>query len=766
MFKKRLISLFLIFFILITIFFAAFALGDVVYTHTKYLADNLILTTVTKWDETFGRTESYTLRLTGDGEVYAIVLNGDTVFGGFRISEMVEYAESLGLNVLAVVNGDFFMQNTVPIGIVIENGRYKSGPGIDRSAVVFGYDGSVDIIQSASVVINLFNQGGGVGIDGRDNFGSTVSFSNFNKTRSEMGGLMLYSEDFSDISTRTTTPGWFVRLKILEGSLSLTETMLLEVTDTFRDEAQVEIGEGYLLLTAADASYLDEDFEKFAIGDLVSLNFSCSDVRLLNAQYATGSGDILISDGLITDNEEWTPSLKPRAPRTAFGLLADGSTISFVMDGRNSEHSIGLTLDELAEEMLNLGCIYAVNLDGGGSTALSVRIAGQEGTNVFNRPSDGSQRRCSTYILYVTDVVSSGEAKHLRLENDGVVLLAESSLEISFAAADEGYFPVETPDDVIAETMGFGAIIEDFIYTAGSMAVTDRISLYSPSTGASGMGEIYVITRPTSITPTRRDSGISQFSARLSPATIFEFGVVATYYRRPVVSQLHSFSYTVVGYIGEMLEPGVFQASLLPGETGSIVIEAGGRSVEISIEINGFADMVDHWAKEFAEYLLQSGITKGVSEHNYGPSALMERGDYILMLYRAVGEPEVSVFSEFDDVPPDMYYTNALIWAKKAGIAEALEDNNFYPQMPISRQDAFTFTYRALALLNINYLDGYTEDLLAFTDVELLEEYAMIPTATLMALGIVEGVGDSMLSPQSTLTRAQMAKVLALVLQL
>ena len=739
----------------------ASAAGVTVYTNTRLLADNFEYINTVKWDQEAGRTESFAVRMTGPGQAYPIVMNGDTIYGGFTISRMVNYAESQGKNVLAALNLDFFSQSTVPLGIVIEDGIYKSNSG-DRNAVAIGYDGSISIIEAPTVWISLRNDGGA---EGFNNAGKSVNMRNLNKIRTDMGGLVLYSEAFSTISTRTSSPGWFVRFKILEGFMSVSGVMELEVVETLTSEDAVSIGEGYLVLTAADLSELSSEYEKFAIGDRVRLTTTCNDNRLVDAQYASGGGDILVSDGEITDSDSWTKSLMPRAPRTAFGVRYDGVVICYIVDGRNSTHSVGLTLVELAEEMERQGCVYAVNMDGGGSSALSVRIPGNERASVVSRPSDGSERGCATYLLFVTDVEPDGVARHLSLKNDGVIVLANSSVDLEYSATDEGRMPVTPPSDVIAEAMNAEASVDGTLYNAGSAAGTEEILLYSESTGAYGFGEVYVITRPTSITVTGMGSTAPLTSVRLAPGATLEFSVSATYHRRDVTAQIESFTYDVSGDIGEMTEPGLFTAGATAGSTGIITVSAGGREVEISVEINGFADMENHWAKEYVEFLLQAGITNGITATEFGPSLMMRRGDFILMLYRAAGEPDVSVISAFDDVPGDMYYTQALTWAKKAGIAEGVDGNNFYPQLPLTRQDAFTFTYRALGELNKEFIDGDAADLAGFPDADSLDDYAVIPTATLICLGIVDGLNGT-LSPQSTLTRAQMAKVLAVVLWL
>ena len=743
----------------------ASALGNMVYTNTRWLADNHEYRNTISWHETLGRTEDFAIRMTGPGDAYPIVLNGDTVFGTSRISTIVSFAEGLGKNVLAVVNTDFFFAENggIPMGIVIEGGVYKSSPG-GRNAIAFGTDGSVHFVPAPTVIMSLFNHGGG---EGYDNYGkSTDGFRHFNKPRTEQGGLVLYSEAFSTVSTRTDTPGWFVRFRIIEGSPSVSGTMELEVADKLMSDGAIPIGEGFLVLTAADRSYLGAEFDKYAVGDRVTLTAVCSDERLEGASYATGGGDILVSDGEKADKSGWSPSLAPRAPRTAFGARADGTVISYVVDGRNSEHSVGLTLDELANEMLLQGCVYAVNLDGGGSSALSVRIPGEARAAVANRPSDGAERGCATYLLFVTDASPGGGARNLGLRNDGAIVLAGSSVELAFTATDRGYMPVAAPGDIAAAPLVQGSSVSGNLYTAGSTAGADSLALTSPSTGAAGTGEIFVIARPTSITPRRPGSSAPLAAIKLYPCETLEIDVTATYYRRAVIAQLHSFAFDVSGNIGEMEAPGVFVAGAVPKESGTITVSAGGRSAEIRVEIGGFTDMIGHWAREFAEYLESAGITGGVAPAEYGPELPMLRSDFVLMLYRAAGQPPVSGSSGFDDVPEETYYAQAVAWAREAGITTGgTGDNKFSPRAPLTRNEAFTFVYRALAILGIEYSEGSSEDLERFPDAGSVAGYAAVPTATLVKLGVIEG-SNGLLLPQTTLTRAQMAKVLATVLWL
>ncbi|NLA06497.1 MAG: phosphodiester glycosidase family protein, partial [Firmicutes bacterium] len=87
-----------------------------------------------------------------------------------------------------------------------------------------------------------------------------------------------------------------------------------------------------------------------------------------------------------------------RAPRTGVGVTYDGNLLLAAVTGRQAYHSIGVTLEELANIMLELGAKDAMNLDGGGSSTMVVRDF------VMNTPSDGRERKVADAILVFSDV--------------------------------------------------------------------------------------------------------------------------------------------------------------------------------------------------------------------------------------------------------------------------------------------------------------------------------------------------------------------------
>ncbi|MGI5292235.1 phosphodiester glycosidase family protein [Nonomuraea polychroma] len=76
-----------------------------------------------------------------------------------------------------------------------------------------------------------------------------------------------------------------------------------------------------------------------------------------------------------------------RNPRTAAGVTRDGKIILLTVDGRRPAHSVGLSIPEVAQVMRGLGAVDAINLDGGGSTAMVV------GGALQGVPSDATGER-------------------------------------------------------------------------------------------------------------------------------------------------------------------------------------------------------------------------------------------------------------------------------------------------------------------------------------------------------------------------------------
>ncbi|MEB3196289.1 MAG: phosphodiester glycosidase family protein [Candidatus Sericytochromatia bacterium] len=118
-----------------------------------------------------------------------------------------------------------------------------------------------------------------------------------------------------------------------------------------------------------------------------------------NVRHIIGAGPRLLMNGrieLLTEREQFRADVGiGRAPRTAVGITADGDLLLLVVDGRSPRHSVGLTLLELAEFLRERGAVDALNFDGGGSAAMTIR------GELVSRPSDGAERPVANALLVI-----------------------------------------------------------------------------------------------------------------------------------------------------------------------------------------------------------------------------------------------------------------------------------------------------------------------------------------------------------------------------
>lgn len=128
-----------------------------------------------------------------------------------------------------------------------------------------------------------------------------------------------------------------------------------------------------------------------------------------NARQAVQGNAVLLSDGKVAEFSKGAMSV--RNPRTVVGLDAEGKILTLmVVDGRNPFRSIGMTGTEEGQEMLNAGCVNAMNLDGGGSSELVLRDADGK-LQVMNRPSDLRERAVADVVGISIDGTKRVETK-------------------------------------------------------------------------------------------------------------------------------------------------------------------------------------------------------------------------------------------------------------------------------------------------------------------------------------------------------------------
>ncbi len=170
-------------------------------------------------------------------------------------------------------------------------------------------------------------------------------------------------------------------------------------------------------------------------------------------QEAIGGHYVIVKDGKNVTDDPTIPggvpensSLSKKYPRSTVGITADGKIVMMVADGLQSPYSAGLTFEEQADVMISMGCVVALELDGGGSATYGSTPAGSDEFQVLNRPVDGSDRSIANSLMIVSTAEATGELDKAIISSDYSCLTPNSTVTLSAKGVDAYGYPVDLPD--------------------------------------------------------------------------------------------------------------------------------------------------------------------------------------------------------------------------------------------------------------------------------------------------------------------------------
>lgn len=176
-----------------------------------------------------------------------------------------------------------------------------------------------------------------------------------------------------------------------------------------------------------------------------------------------------------------------RASRTAIGIKADGTVVMMMVDGRQAPYSVGMTMAEVGATMESLGCVQAVNLDGGGSSTFATQREGESendtsaGLTLRCRPSDGYERKVSNTIMVLSKAQPTGQFDHAVLTPNAEVYTPGSTVQFSAAGVDTAGGSAAVPQDAVWTVLsGSGRIdANSGLYTAADTCGEVTVGLQS-----------------------------------------------------------------------------------------------------------------------------------------------------------------------------------------------------------------------------------------------------------------------------------------------
>lgn len=250
-------------------------------------------------------------------------------------------------NGLVAVNAGYFKPQTgVPLGALMINGKVLTGPIYNRVGLgIVQKDGITSfVMDKVTMDIKIKTQGGDFKAD------------NINQPRMLSTYTIIYTPEWGKMSP--LAPKYGKVAAVVEGRVIGASANQIAIPDN-----------GFVV--SAPAKVIDELVKHKKIKYEITLPDT-----LKEAQHIIGAGPYLVKNGeiYVDVTEEKFGSITGRNPRSAVGFTKDNELIIVTVDGRE-QSSIGVTLGELARIMKGLGCVYAMNFDGGGSSVMYVNGA-------------------------------------------------------------------------------------------------------------------------------------------------------------------------------------------------------------------------------------------------------------------------------------------------------------------------------------------------------------------------------------------------------
>ena len=474
-----------------TVIFSSFSgftyydgIGNVYYDSQKEIFEGATYREQIAIHSSNGNEKAYFVEADISDKIEAIVLNGE-VRSCYTLGSFVKSAEQQGYKVLAAINGDLYDTSSgTPKGLVIHDGKIiTSGYAPDRVIAIdedgkasmqyvkLGYsvtgitstvvqeenpeykeylenvsNGAITTEPTEQTTMSAVNVPPAT-IDKvvEENFTSTIGFVNV--PHGGANALHLFNRNYA---ATTKTSGNCVEVVIDCGSAQNTEltvggTITGTVVSVNANTNNTPIGANQVVLSTVANSYTAPTIKNIKVGSTIEIAVTDNaNTGLDKAKEAIGFYYSLLEEGQVVTSGNGLN------PRTAVGIKEDGSLVVYAVDGRQNA-SKGLSLLQLAYHMKALGCTYAFNMDGGGSTTFYSRLPGKEANaTIKNVPSNTSaaQRKVSNALLLVYKGSGTNEVQNLNVYPSMTLAMPGASVQLSTYASNELFEPVNLSSSV------------------------------------------------------------------------------------------------------------------------------------------------------------------------------------------------------------------------------------------------------------------------------------------------------------------------------
>lgn len=723
-----------------------------------------------------------------NADVIPIISNGEQVFGKRTVSEANEYLNEQGIFAAMGMNADFFsFQTGVPMSNTITDGYILTADTELLTGIGFNADGTA-FISPMQIAINL-----------KTDTGASFDIECLNKYRQPYV-LYMYTDEFGSY-TNASGMGTNVVLGSVNGKFEIGKTVTAVVEDIYVDDGSVEIPDGKLVISVDSSAPWDvrTRLDNLSIGQKVSITATetTGDMRWLSANYGMGClGGTLIRNGELDYEDE------SAAPRSAVGIKSDGSMIFYTIDGRQQGYSYGVRKETLARRLLELGCVDAINLDGGGSTQIGGTLPETTEFQILNSPSE-SLRKCANFIFLKKLNAPDGIPYKLFVYPYGEYVLSGTTVGVWASAIDKSYGKA-----TMTELLSFvidkntTADVRTNIDSDGYLTVYGDGDVYVSATSgnASGSTLVHSVLSPENITAYNENDGSEINTLSIAPNESINLTADSYFSGVNLTDVDTAYTWSLSDErLGTITNDGIFTASGNLTE-GSIIVSAGLTKKEIPVTVIGDIVSGDNNVSSDTNYPVVIAVmdtddgfkaklygTKGdinqdsitlksdgkkvafsYDEENniieYKREHGYDGGVHLMSIYatdsNGTGGIKTSVVGDISTIN-NIYEDTENHWARdyisymsKRGVVSGYDEGDFRPDRNMTRAE---FACMIAKYLNINVYN-YRGVTLPYADAESIPEWAYMQVQALYSLGIMQGTQDGdkiYFSPYQNIRRSE-----------
>jgi|GEM_PF-1549747 len=401
-------------------------------------------------------------------EDYAVIAYAGAAGGAAYLANQYRLAVEDGYDVVGAINGSFFSMDGSKNGnygylneYLISNGEIYSADN-DNAATDFdgmvciNSDGTIESVSNSKLHFDLYINGQNIagGISHVNKTGGRYNGANWGNGiyyyDEHSGDLYYDSEEPGEIISAALTfpccPGYEVLCRKLDGTkLTVGGTLEGEVISVTPDTYNGAIGEDEFILfvktSSPNAAYLSNLKAGDTIAIAASETASAAGDATANAQSVIANVGYLVKDGVnLTKDKSFNSgaahSNTTKARWTAFGIKADGSWVFFTTEGASTGSDGSVTLQDVAQAMMDMGCVDVIRMDGGGSSAMYVCDTG-DGSKGFKQYSGRSIGDCLLVVKRSSPALQTSD--ELKANVDELIAKAENRADDEYVASALAY---------------------------------------------------------------------------------------------------------------------------------------------------------------------------------------------------------------------------------------------------------------------------------------------------------------------------------------